>query len=66
MTGYLADPSLQVIAPLIAVLVYAVWGKLTLIASAIMAAAMLFVANRGVQLACSINESECIGATVFF
>lgn len=66
MTSYLAEPSLQVIAPLIAVLVYAIWGKLTLIASAIIAAAMLFFANRGVELSCSIGESECIGATVFF
>lgn len=66
MTSYLADPSLQVIAPLIAVLVYAVWGKLTLIASAAVAAATLFFADRGVELSCSIGESECIGATVFF
>ena len=40
MTSYLAEPSLQVIAPLIAVLVYAIWGKLTLIASTIMAAVL--------------------------
>ena len=66
MTSYLADPSLQVIAPLIAVLVYAVWGKLTLIASAAVAAALLFFADRGVELSCSIGESECIGARVFY
>ncbi len=27
---------------------------------------MLLFANRGVELSCSINESECIGATAFF
>ena len=66
MTTYFADPSLQVIAPFIAVLVYAIWGRLTLIASAPIAVAMLLFANRGVELSCSINESECIGATAFF